>query len=150
MRSFSVDQSCPGRFFILALSTAALQFPALVGAVSINFDNLPGMPNVIGPVPAASRLTNQYQPTTGAVFTAIGGYASVVNAYNPNFGPNHTISDPNFVAGTNESENLSYRNRVVISFFDPNNPAVPAVTNAVSMPRRPLQLRRRFRADGGV
>lgn len=102
-------------------------------AVSIDFDNLPGMPNVIGPVPFASRLTNQLQPTTGAVFTSVGGYASVINAYNPDFGPNHTLSDPNMIAGSREGGDLSYRSRVAISFFDPDYPDVPAVTDSVSI-----------------
>ncbi len=98
----------------------------------INFDSLPGMPNNPGTIiPTANRLSNQLLSTTGARFASAVGYVAVVNL---SLRPGETTTSmPNVIGGVNSAGNLSYGTPVWITFFDPANSLVPAITDFVQI-----------------
>jgi hypothetical protein len=107
--------------------------PILASAspLTIDFDppSLSGMSNSPGnPVPLSNQLSNQLQPTYGAVFSSAAGYVAVVD-----LGLGHAISSPNGIGGVNALGNLSYGTPITVSFFDPTNALVKAVTNFVEI-----------------
>lgn len=118
---------------LAALAVVLTPSPASADLITIDFDSLPGMPNSPGLiVPLGSRLSNQFQPTTGAVFSSAVGYVAVVDLVT-GFGPNHAISNPNGIGGVNASNQLSYGTPTIVTFFDPGNPLIPAVTDFVQI-----------------
>ncbi len=98
--------------------------------VLIDFDSLPGMVDNPGTqVPLASRLSTGLFPTTGALFSSAAGYVAVVDHSSRGV----TVSMPNVIAGVNASGVMSFATDVTISFCDPSNSAVEAVTDSVSI-----------------
>jgi hypothetical protein len=109
--------------------------PILASAIplTIDFDSLSGMSNSPGlAVPLGGRLSNQLQPTTGAVFSSAAGYVAVVDLFTC-CGPNHAISNPNGIGGVNASGQLSYGTPITVTFFDPGSPLVIGVSNFVQI-----------------
>jgi PEP-CTERM motif len=103
--------------------------PGFATAATIDFESLPGMPNSPGSiVPAGSRLSDQFQSTTGAVFSSAVGYVAVVV-----LGPGHAQSPPNGIGGVDSADRLSYGSPITVTFFDTLNPSLLAVTDFVSI-----------------
>lgn len=105
--------------------------PILASAIplTIDFDSLPGMSNSPGsPVPLSSQLSNQLQPTTGAVFSSTAGYVAVVD-----LGLGHAISSTNGIGGVDAGGPLNYGTPIIVTFFDPTNALVKAVTDFVEI-----------------
>jgi hypothetical protein len=105
--------------------------PILASAIplTIDFDSFSGMSNSPGnPVPLSSQLSNQLQPTTGAVFSSTAGYVAVVD-----LGPGHAISSANGIGGVNALGQLSYGTPITVTFFDPTNALAKAVTDFVEI-----------------
>ena len=115
-------------------ATLTASFSIYGHAAFINFDQFPGMDFRGGVVPIESQLSNQLQPTTGAVFSTLGG-ADYVGIANLEIGsPSaHAPSPPNGIGGVTVSGNLFYGIPIRISFFDPVSPATPAITDSVSI-----------------
>jgi hypothetical protein len=97
-------------------------------ATSINFDDLPAAPDSLpgSAVPANARLTNQYA-SQGVLFSSLGGFASIVN-----LGAG-TPSSPNAIGGSFSDETISYSVPIELTFVLPGDPALPAVTDFVSI-----------------
>ena len=103
--------------------------PGLASAATIDFESLPGMPNATGSiVPTGSRLSDQLQSTTGAVFSSAVGYVAAVV-----LGPGHAQSPPNGIGGVSSANRLSYGSPITVTFFDTLNPSLLAVTDFVSI-----------------
>lgn len=103
--------------------------------VTINFDELPGMENVPGTlVPGPSQLSDQLLAVTGARFSSDSDYDAVAD-----HSPFPTPSLPNVIGGTTTNGELSYGTPVVVTFFDPANNSVPAITDFVEI-RGDLEL----------
>src|SRR6266536_5237359 len=71
----------PSRTLIGAGCTLVLSlaFALKASAATIDFENLPGMPNAIVPVPVASQLSDQFLSTLGVRFSSGSPYVAVVN-----------------------------------------------------------------------
>jgi hypothetical protein len=121
------------RFFYVSLGILALSSStvARVGAVVIDFENLPAMPVVAGaPIPAAARLSNQFLLSDGVAFRSGATYVAVVE-----LGPNHATSGVNGIAGSTPDGRLWYEPiyPVAARFFYPADPSQLAVTDFVSL-----------------
>jgi hypothetical protein len=112
----------------LLLATAILSIISTsASAVLIDFDSLTAMANSPGSsVPPASQLSSQFQATTGAVFSSGSPFVAVVNL------GEGTTSPPNGIGGV-AGGNLSYATPFRVTFTDPTDPLVDAVTNFVSL-----------------
>lgn len=120
------------RLLLTVLGVILTPILASATLMTIDFDSLLGMPNSPGSlVPLGSRLSDQLQPTTGAVFSSAAGYVAVVDL--TCCGPNHAISNPNGIGGVNASGQLSYGTPISVTFFDPGNPLVSAVSDFVQI-----------------
>ena len=109
--------------------------PVTGAEILINFDSLQGMINHPGtPVPEVSQLSDEFLTTHGVSFESESGYVAVVvhGALN--------ISHPNVIGGVKSDGTLSYGTPIIISFFDPLNPTVKAVTNFVSIRGDPVSI----------
>ena len=121
------------RLLLTVLGVILTPILASAALITIGFDSLSGMPNSPGlAVPLGSRLSDQLQPSTGAVFNSAAGYVAVVDILTC-CGPNHAISNPNGIGGVNASGQLTYGTPVSLTFFDPGNPLVAAVSNFVQI-----------------
>ena len=118
---------------VLAVAAAAIS-PQFAFAVTVNFDSFSGMNFLGATVPAASRLSNQLQPATGATFSSDGGaaYAAVVNLEvgSPSA---HAPTPPNGIGAATQAGNLTYSIPIVVTFSDPSNSSVAAITDFVSI-----------------
>ncbi len=104
--------------------------PVAADVVTINFDDLPGMANSPGSsIPAQSQLSNQFA-NLGVLFSSGEPYVAVVN-----LGPGHATSGRNGIGGSRPPSILTYDAAypIDITFVDPQNPSIPAVTNFVSV-----------------
>jgi len=119
------------RHLMPALLCGLLMLSSAQGAVTtIDFDSFPGMIDIPGSsVPLASQLSDQLLSTSGVSFQSAAGFVAVVD-HSP-YGP--TVSMPNVIGGVTAAGLLSYDTFVEISFFEPSNPAVKAVTDFVSI-----------------
>jgi hypothetical protein len=88
------------------------------------------MPTQAGnPIPPEAQLFDAFLATHGVRFSSGSAYVAVVN-----LGPGHATSGVNGIGGSTPTGLLTYdrMNPITASFFDPNNPSLPAVTNFVS------------------
>lgn len=97
---------------------AAALVPALVqaapGALTIDFENLPGVDYMPGtPVTAGSRLADQFLASHGVRFSSDAGHAALLN-----LGANHAYSGLIGVAGTSTDGRVNYGTELRVSFFD--------------------------------
>lgn len=118
---------------VLLVIIGLLVSPAKVDAAFVNFDQFPGMNFLGGAVPIDSRLSNQLQPTTGAVFSTLGGadYVGVANLEIGSPSP-HAPSPSNGIGGVTATGSLFYGIPIKISFFDLTSTTM-AVTDFVSI-----------------
>jgi hypothetical protein len=102
----------------------------LADAATIDFETIPGMENAIVPVPTESQLSDQFLSTLGVRFSSGSPYVAVVG-----LGEGHATSGINGIGGTTPGGLLTYDGAfpIVATFFDPNNPTVPATTDFVSL-----------------
>lgn len=94
--------------------------------IVLNFDSLSGCNYLNGsPIPAASRLSNQYVASYGIAFSSSGGYVAVT-------ADPAAVSPPNAITGSTASGLVSYSpaDPITFTFFNPKNPTENA---AVSM-----------------
>ncbi len=123
----------------LALVAGSLAVPASVCANTvIDFEQFSqdGMYYFPGyPVPTTSRLTDQLLPTYGVLFSSDAGYVAIVNlgTADAEIGFTHTPSGIMGIGGADSNNKLSYASPITISFFEPTNATVKAVTNFVSI-----------------
>ena len=122
------------------LSAALFSTSVNAALVTINFESFTAMANNPGALvlptgSAGPRLSDQLQPTTGAVFSSVGGasYVAVVD-----LGPGaHAPSEPNAIGGVGTGSGaggvLDYSVPIMVSFWDPSSPATKAVTDYVSI-----------------
>jgi len=105
--------------------------------VTIDFDSLSAMTNSPGTnVPLQNQLSDQLLNTLGVSFRSEANYVAVVDHDSPpgcvlTICP--TVSMPNIIGGVTAAGDLSYGTPIVISFFNPSNPTVRAVTDFVSI-----------------
>jgi len=123
------------QFFKLALIVAAMALSAETRSpaapIVLNFDSLSAMPNAAGSaIPAAARLSNQYQSLYGVTFSSGSSYVGVLF-----MSPGDAPSGANVVGGSTAIGNLTFNGNspIVATFSDPNNPAIPATTDFVSL-----------------
>ena len=99
--------------------------------IILSFENIPGMPNAAGsPIPAASQLSNQYQPIFGVSFSSGSPYVGVLY-----MAPGDAPSGSNVVGGSTISGNLTFSSAypIIATFTQPGNPSLPATTDFVSL-----------------
>jgi hypothetical protein len=120
----------------MSCKSHCLLFPLLLliatltqaATITIDFDNLSGMPVTIGgPIPLDSQLSDQYLDDYGAVFSSGASYAAITN-----LGPTQTTSEPNALLATYANGTLTNTVPINVSFFKPGDPTVPYVTSYVS------------------
>jgi len=113
---------------VLALLVAA--GPVAADVVTINFDDLPGMPNTPGDtIPTQSQLSDHFA-NLGVLFSSGESFVAVVD-----LGQGHATSGTNGIGGSRPPGILTYDAAypIEITFVDPENPYNPAVTNFVSV-----------------
>jgi hypothetical protein len=99
--------------------------------IVIDFEGLDAMTFFSGnPIPDSARLSDAFLPTHGVRFSSGSPYVAVVD-----LGVGHATSGTNGIGGSTPAGVLTYDRQypIVISFFDPGNPSVPAVTDFVSV-----------------
>jgi hypothetical protein len=96
--------------------------------VLIDFEGLTGMGNSLVSVPLASRLSDYYLASTGAVFRGDDAFVGVVQ-----LGRGHATSGVNGIGSSNVSGALSYSAPIRIEFFAPGDASRKATTNFVSI-----------------
>jgi hypothetical protein len=120
----------------MSCKSHCLLFPPLLllatlsqaATITLDFDNLPGMPIAFGgPIPIDSRISDQYLDDYGAVFSSGAPYAAITN-----LGPTQTTSEPNALLGTYANGTLTNTVPINVSFFKPGDPTIPSVTSYVS------------------
>jgi len=127
------------RAIALALLAGSLAVPASVWANTvIDFEQFSqdGMYYFPGySVPTISRLTDQLLSTHGVLFSSDAGYVAIVNlgTADAEIGFTHTPSGIMGIGGADSNNKLNYASPITISFFDPTNVTVKAVTNLVSI-----------------
>lgn len=86
-------------------------------------------------VPETSRLTDQLLSTYGVLFNSEAGYVAIVNlgTADADIGFAHAPSGITGIGGASSDNILRYASPITISFFDPANTTVEAVTNFVSI-----------------
>ena len=110
------------------LTLLALLAPALPAQVVLTFDTFPAMSNSPGAtVPAAARLSNQYETVHGVRFSSLSSFVAVI------VHGVQTPSVPNIIGGTSATGALSYLAPLHMMFVDPANPSGAATTNFVSI-----------------
>jgi len=82
-------------------------------------------------IPTTSRLSDQLLSTHGVLFNSDAGYVAMVNL--GTLGSPHATSGVMGIGGANSSDKLRYAAPITISFFDPANVTIKAVTNFVSI-----------------
>jgi hypothetical protein len=105
--------------------------PAGAVPVVVDFDQFTGMDFAPDePIAESARLADQLMPSLGVRFSSGSPYVAVVN-----MGPGHAVSGLNAIAGSTPEGLLTYDRSypIEISFCQPGNPSVPAVTNFVSI-----------------
>jgi hypothetical protein len=112
---------------VIALMSSRQSF-----AVVVDFDGLPATQEYVSGtfIPSEARLSGQLISSVGAKFSSSGGYVGVVR-----LGMGHATSGENGIGGSTVDGDLTYSptNSIVIAFFDPANPAQPAITDFVSV-----------------
>ena len=107
------------------LLTAA---PAQTNKVNFQEPGLVAMSNSAGSiVPAAARVSTQFQATLGVTFSSTGGFVAVVNH------GTFTPSPPNVIGGTTATGALNYFQPITVRFVDPTDPTQPATTDWFSV-----------------
>ena len=80
-------------------------------------------------IPPNSRLSDDYLETYGVRFRSENNdYVAVVN-----MGWGHAVSGANAIAAASSDNLVDYSESILISFFDPDSPLVPGVTDFVSI-----------------
>jgi hypothetical protein len=106
--------------FVLLLTALSAQ----TNVITFQEPGLVAMGNSPGStVPAAARLSTQFQATLGVTFASTGGFVAVVNHGAA------TPSAPNLIGGTTAAGALNYLQPITLRFFDPTAPAEPATTD---------------------
>lgn len=117
------------RYLMPAFCGFLMLSSAEASVTTIDFDSFPGMTNIPGlPVPLASQLSDQLLSVCGVSFSSAADYVAVSN-----HSPSLTVSMPNVIGGVTPAGELSYGTFVKVSFFDPSNSALKAVTDFVSI-----------------
>jgi|GEM_PF-1329880 len=118
-----------GRILIGAIIAFTLPIAAKGDPVVLDFDEIPAVEIFTGdPVPESNRLSDQYLTTHGIFFRSSTQWVTV-NVYTA------APSLPNMITGATADGHISYlpANPVVATFWDPDNPTLPAITNLVSV-----------------
>jgi hypothetical protein len=99
--------------------------------ITLNFEGIPGatpMGNSSGSaIPPAARISTQYQ-AQGATFSSDSPFVGLVQ-----LGLGHATSGTNGVGGATAAGTLSYASPTIVTFSVPGNPALPGVTDKVSI-----------------
>jgi hypothetical protein len=101
--------------------------PELINPAWIDFEDFTGVSFFPGPVPLQNRLSDQMQFERGVRFSASDGAVAIVN-----LGPGHASSGTNGIGGL-EGGSLNYAVALEIIFTMPGAPAVPAMSDFVSI-----------------
>jgi hypothetical protein len=111
-----------------SLGAARIQAEPIV----LDFEGLTAMPHtsIQTPIPLQARLSDAFLPIHGVKFSSGSPYVAVVD-----LGLGHATSGVNGIGGSTPTGLLTYDRMypIVASFFDPNNPSMPAVTDFVSV-----------------
>lgn len=106
--------------FALLLTALSAQ----TNLITFQEPGLTAMSNAAGQiVPAAARLSTQFQSTLGIVFSSTGGFVAVVNH------GTQSPSAPNVIGGTTAPGALNYLQPITLTFVDPAAPSEPATTD---------------------
>ena len=118
-----------GAQLLIGLLTLPLQ-PSWAEPVVLDFDDHASMANLlIIRSPSEARLSDDYLDSHGVLFRSEeNNYVTVVN-----LGENHATSGANGIAGALATDYLTYYKPIYMSFFDPQNPAIPGTTDFVSL-----------------
>lgn len=123
------------RFLIAALSMglllAVIPLSPVRAQVVLDFEGLSTMSNAPGAaIPVTARLSDQFLATVGASFSSGSPFVAVVN-----LGAAHAPSGVNGIGGSTAAGALTYSGSPLftVTFFDPMNTAVQAVTDFVSV-----------------
>ncbi len=113
----------------IVVSLPFILLPVHGAAIVLDFDSLPGMSFSHGtPIPAVSKLSDEYLHTYGVEFSSGSPFIAVVA-----LGAGHATSGINGIGGSTSEGLLSYESPILATFFDPNNPFTPAATDFVSV-----------------
>jgi hypothetical protein len=129
-QSVSIKSPASHIRLIGVLLVSGFIFQNSVNATTINFDDLPAMGSLGGPVPSFAKLSNQLQATTGASFSTMGGapFVGVTSFWGG------TTSAPNGIGGVTPIHQwLSYGYPISVTFSVPGSPLTPATTDFVSI-----------------
>jgi hypothetical protein len=100
--------------------------------MTIDFEGFGAMPyfDIKNPIPPHARLSDAFLFTHGVRFSSGSPYVAVVD-----LGVGHATSGTNGIGGSTPTGVLTYDRNfpIVVSFFDPNDPSIPAVTDFVSV-----------------
>jgi hypothetical protein len=99
--------------------------------IVIDFEGLSAMTFISGnPIPPSARLSDAFLFTHGVKFSSGSPYVAVVD-----LGVGHATSGTNGIGGSTPTGVLTYDRQfpIVVSFFDPSDPSMPAVTDFVSV-----------------
>jgi hypothetical protein len=116
--------------FALWLAIALLAADFCVATDTVSFEGWPAMNNALTLVPTDARLSNQLATVSGVVFRSVGGSAHVAVV---RLGLGHASSGTNGIGGVNAAGVLNYATPISVDFVMPQNPAVPAVVDFVSV-----------------
>jgi len=98
----------------------------------IDFEGFSAMPflDIQHPIPPNARLSDAFLFTHGVRFSSGSPFVAVVD-----LGVGHATSGTNGIGGSTPEGLLTYDKNfpIVMSFFDPNDPSRPAVTDFVSV-----------------
>ena len=98
----------------------------------IDFEGFGAMPysDIKSPIPPSARLSDAFLFTHGVRFSSGSPFVAVVD-----LGVGHATSGTNGIGGSTHEGLLTYDKNfpIVVSFFDPNDPSRPAVTDFVSV-----------------
>lgn len=97
--------------------------------VIIDFEGLPALPNNMSGqfVPEAARLRSAFAPS-GVLFASEADYVAVVT-----LGEGHATSGVLGIGGVAPNNTLSYAKNIYLTFVNPSDTDLPAVTSSVSI-----------------
>lgn len=113
---------------ILAIGGGAV---AAANDITIDFESLVGMTNAVNsPIPADSRLSNQFQSSLGILFRGGSPFIAVVT-----LGANHAVSGTRGIGSSSPDGRLTYSapNPIDFSFWNPLSVTQAAATNLFSV-----------------
>jgi hypothetical protein len=114
-----------GAALVVALSVAA---PCAGAQTTIDFENIPAMPNAVGSaVPANAQLSTAFLDQ-GVSFSSGSPFVAVVT-----LGTHHATSGVNGIGSVSSSGLLSYTDPIFVNFFNPANSGQIATTDFVSI-----------------